>query len=119
MPNPGTALLEQFVSCMFNPPCKKKEGSIQFITMTRSSFKTPYDIPQDLLLIRDLVSATVHPLNNVKTLTPVSPKVKSDLTDISSSGSDLDSEEEVEANLTADVADVRRPPTPYVIRLDA
>jgi H/ACA ribonucleoprotein complex non-core subunit NAF1 len=70
-----------------------------------SEFKLPNSIPQDLLLIQELVGAPEPPKAPV--VQAKDEDSSSDSDDISSSGSedDEDSEDEVAANLVVDGAD--------------
>lgn len=71
-----------------------------------SAFKLPVSVPQDLLLIQDLVGE-IQPTQTP----PLSVKIDED-EDIGSSGSECDSENEVAADLTCknEDSDIELPP---------
>jgi H/ACA ribonucleoprotein complex non-core subunit NAF1 len=63
--------------------------------MEADIFKVPSTIPQDILLIHDLVSPVVTPTQ------PVTPRAADSDDSVDSSGESTDSVEEVEANIVS------------------
>jgi H/ACA ribonucleoprotein complex non-core subunit NAF1 len=79
------------------------------------AFKVPPNIPQDLLLIQSIVG-TVPPVQQQSK--PIAKAVEAEQdSDIESSGSETDSEDEIEAQLVADVEDNGEEPSSYATLL--
>ncbi|KAF5368611.1 hypothetical protein D9758_002207 [Tetrapyrgos nigripes] len=77
------------------------------------AFKAPSNLPQDLLLIQSIVG-TVPPAKQQTKPIAKAGEVEQE-SDIDSSGSDTDSEDEIEAQLVANVEDNGEEPSSYVI----
>ncbi|THV07483.1 NAF1-domain-containing protein [Dendrothele bispora CBS 962.96] len=91
--------------------------------MDAFQFKVPSNIPQDLLLIQEIVGVIPStppstdpskPVSQVQARNLKAAETEGDDSDIDSSGSEVDSEEEIEAQLVQDGTGTDAPPSPRV-----